>query len=157
MKPRLYRQGWAVSRSRINYAILDHQKQRSTGSGTTGAPGAIGDPKRGLPSRQEASQRSRSGEAARDSLEYRQRRVSRSCSKGWLELRKGSGLYVRPLQASPDGEEGLDRLLSGLLNRHAAWDMSRRRFSPRLEHLVRPRLYQQILIVEPDAAMRADP
>src|ERR1700759_4032475 len=35
--------------------------------------------------------------------------------RGWLELRKGSGLYVRPLQAVPSGDEGLDWLLSGLL------------------------------------------
>ena len=35
--------------------------------------------------------------------------------QGWLELRHGSGLYVRPLDNSGDGQGELDRLLTKLL------------------------------------------
>jgi DNA-binding transcriptional regulator YhcF (GntR family) len=48
--------------------------------------------------------------------------------QGWLELRRGSGLYVRPLQSSGGGQ--LDQLL------------------------VHPVPYERILIAEPEPAMR---
>jgi DNA-binding transcriptional regulator YhcF (GntR family) len=72
--------------------------------------------------------------------------------QGWLELRRGSGLYVRPMQASGDGP--LDELLAALLQ--AA---RRRNYEPedvlqRLEHLVHPVVYERILIAEPEPAMR---
>jgi GntR family transcriptional regulator len=72
--------------------------------------------------------------------------------QGWLELRRGSGLYVRPMQASGDGP--LDELLAALLQ--AA---RRRNYEPedvlqRLEHLVHPVIYERILIAEPEPAMR---
>src|ERR1700693_3649041 len=35
--------------------------------------------------------------------------------QGWLELRRGSGLYIRARLSSPDGQGELDRLLSTLL------------------------------------------
>jgi GntR family transcriptional regulator len=72
--------------------------------------------------------------------------------QGWLELRRGSGLYVRPLQPSADGP--LDQLLATLL--HAA---HRQNYQPeevlqRLHQMVHPITYECILLVEPDAAMR---
>lgn len=74
--------------------------------------------------------------------------------RGWLELRKGSGLYVRPLHAFRDGEEGLDRLLAVLLQSARGLGHEPEEVLTRLEHMVRPRAYRQILIVEPDQAMR---
>jgi GntR family transcriptional regulator len=74
--------------------------------------------------------------------------------RGWLELRKGSGVYVRGLDAFPQGQQGLDQLLAGLLQSARSLGHEPEEVLTRLEHLVRPRSYQQILIVEPDAAMR---
>ena len=74
--------------------------------------------------------------------------------RGWLELRKGSGLYVRPLDAAPDGEETLDRLLAGLLQSARGLGHEPEDVLTRLEHMVRPSTFGQIVIVEPDRAMR---
>jgi GntR family transcriptional regulator len=43
--------------------------------------------------------------------------------QGWLELRRGSGLYVRPIQ--PDGDGRLDRMLAALLEaaNRRAWSI----------------------------------
>jgi DNA-binding transcriptional regulator YhcF (GntR family) len=73
--------------------------------------------------------------------------------QGWLELRHGSGLYVRS-PSELDGHGKLDRLLAALLKSaeldgHPADEVLRR-----LEHLVRPRSYGQVLIAEPEPAMR---
>ncbi len=69
--------------------------------------------------------------------------------RGWLELRKGSGLYVRPLDASPDGQETLDRLLAGLLQSARSLGHEPEDVLTRLEHMVRPSTFGQIVIVEP--------
>jgi GntR family transcriptional regulator len=74
--------------------------------------------------------------------------------RGWLELRKGSGLYVRPLHTASDGQETLDRLLAGLLQSARSLGHAPEEVLTRLEHLVRPSTFQQIVIVEPDGAMR---
>ena len=74
--------------------------------------------------------------------------------RGWLELRKGSGLYVRPLHAAADGKETLDRLLTGLLQSARGLGHEPEDVLMRLEHLVRPSTFSQIVIVEPDPAMR---
>ncbi len=74
--------------------------------------------------------------------------------RGWLELRKGSGLYVRPLDASPDGQETLDRLLTGLLQSARSLGHEPEDVLTRLQHMVRPSTFGQIVIVEPDRAMR---
>jgi DNA-binding transcriptional regulator YhcF (GntR family) len=73
--------------------------------------------------------------------------------QGWLELRHGSGLYVRPLQHSGDGQGELDPLLTTLLQ-----EARRRGYEPeevlrRLEHLLQPLTYERILIAEPNPAM----
>jgi GntR family transcriptional regulator len=78
--------------------------------------------------------------------------------QGWLELRRGSGLYVRPLESSvegnPTGKDELGRLLTEALKTarnqgHEPEDVLRR-----LERMVRPTAYQRILVAEPDPAMR---
>jgi DNA-binding transcriptional regulator YhcF (GntR family) len=71
--------------------------------------------------------------------------------QGWLELRRGSGLYVRP--RSPD-LPGLDRLLTALLQTARADGYAPEDVLQRLEHLVRPRAYERIILAEPDPGMR---
>jgi DNA-binding transcriptional regulator YhcF (GntR family) len=72
--------------------------------------------------------------------------------QGWLELRRGSGLYVRPLQASGDGQ--LDQLLTGVLQVARRQNYEPEEVLHRLEHMIHPVSYQRILIAETDPAMR---
>jgi len=72
--------------------------------------------------------------------------------QGWLELRRGSGLYVRPLQASGDGQ--LDQLLAALLQAARRQNYEPEEVLHRLEHMLHPVPYQRILIAEPEPAMR---
>ena len=71
--------------------------------------------------------------------------------QGWLELRRGSGLYVRPLPSSADGQ--LDQLLTALLQAAHRQNYEPEEVLQRLEHLVHPVPYARILIAEADAAM----
>src|SRR5271154_5552895 len=72
--------------------------------------------------------------------------------QGWLELRRGSGLYVRPLQASGDGQ--LDQLLAALLQAARRQNYEPEEVLHRLEHMIHPVAYQRVLIAEPEPAMR---
>ena len=72
--------------------------------------------------------------------------------QGWLELRRGSGLYVRPLPSSADGQ--LDQLLTSLLQAAHRQNYEPEEVLQRLEHLVHPVPYARILIAEADLAMR---
>jgi DNA-binding transcriptional regulator YhcF (GntR family) len=72
--------------------------------------------------------------------------------QGWLELRRGSGLYVRPMQ--PDGDGQLDRLLSAMLQAAHRQNYAPDEVLQRLEHMVHPVPYERILIAESDPAMR---
>ena len=74
--------------------------------------------------------------------------------EGWLEARRGSGLYVRKPESHSDGEGGLDHLLAGVLAAARAQGYGPAEVLQRLHQLVRPRVYQRILLVEPEAAMR---
>src|SRR5579884_3099391 len=74
--------------------------------------------------------------------------------QGWLELRRGSGLFVRPQQASNGSREGLDQLLTALLQSATLLGHEPDEVLHRLEHLVRPRTYRRIVIAEPDSAMQ---
>ena len=74
--------------------------------------------------------------------------------KGWLELRSGSGVYVCAPQSSGDHSGGLEILLTTLLQSARSRGYEPEEVLQRLEHLVRPRNYQHILIVEPEPAMR---
>jgi DNA-binding transcriptional regulator YhcF (GntR family) len=72
--------------------------------------------------------------------------------QGWLELRRGSGLYVRALK--PDGGE-IEPLLTTLLQ-----TAHRQGFEPgevlrRLEQMVRPRRHARVLVAEPEPELRA--
>jgi GntR family transcriptional regulator len=72
--------------------------------------------------------------------------------QGWLELRRGSGLYVRPLQSSGDGQ--LDQLLTGVLQAARRQNYEPEEVLHRLEHMLHPVAYQRILISENEPAMR---
>jgi GntR family transcriptional regulator len=73
--------------------------------------------------------------------------------QGWLESRQGSGLYVRSPRA-PDASDKLDDLLQAVLKAAKADGHSPEEVLERLDRMVRPRVYQRILIAEPDPAMR---
>lgn len=72
--------------------------------------------------------------------------------QGWLELRRGSGLYVRPLQSSADGQ--LDELLAALLQSARRQNYDPEEVLQRLEHMVHPATYERVLIAEGEPAMR---
>jgi DNA-binding transcriptional regulator YhcF (GntR family) len=72
--------------------------------------------------------------------------------QGWLELRRGSGLYVRPLQPSAEGQ--LDQLLAALLQSARRQNYEPEEVLHRLEHMVHPVPYERILIAEAEPAMR---
>ncbi len=72
--------------------------------------------------------------------------------QGWLELRRGSGMYVRPLPSSSNGE--LDQLLIAVLQAAHRQNFQPEEVLQRLEHMVHPVAYQRILIAEAEPAMR---
>jgi DNA-binding transcriptional regulator YhcF (GntR family) len=72
--------------------------------------------------------------------------------QGWLELRRGSGLYVRPMPPAVDGQ--LDQLLTALLQAARRQNYEPEDVLHRLEHVVHPVPYERILIAEPEPAMR---
>src|SRR5438445_6982189 len=65
--------------------------------------------------------------------------------RGWLELRRGSGLYVRPLHLFSSGQSDLDRLLVTLLQAAQSLGHGPEEVLERMEQLVRPRVYERIL------------
>lgn len=71
-------------------------------------------------------------------------------ARGWLELRRGSGLYVRPL--APSG--ALDELLADTLRSARTLGFAPDEVLQRFQQLVRPSEYQRVLIVEPEPGMR---
>jgi DNA-binding transcriptional regulator YhcF (GntR family) len=74
--------------------------------------------------------------------------------RGWLELRRGSGLYVRPIASSAPAEGELDYLIATLLQTARRQGHEPSEVLDRLEHLIRPRTYERIVVAEPEAAMR---
>ena len=72
--------------------------------------------------------------------------------QGWLELRRGSGLYVRPLLAAADGQ--LDQLLASVLQAARRQNYEPEEVLHRLEHMLHPVPYERILIAEAEPAMR---
>jgi len=73
--------------------------------------------------------------------------------QGWLELRQGSGLYVCAPREM-EGQGKLDGLLVAVLKAARGEGHEPEEVLRRLEHLVRPRTYERILIAEPEPAMR---
>ncbi|MGH9718803.1 MAG: GntR family transcriptional regulator [Bryobacteraceae bacterium] len=75
-------------------------------------------------------------------------------TQGWLELRRGSGLYVRALHDSSDRSTDLDRSLAGFLQNARRHGFEPEEVLQRLDRLVRTRTYERIVIAEPEPAMR---
>jgi GntR family transcriptional regulator len=73
--------------------------------------------------------------------------------QGWLELRRGSGLYVSARPPSSTAASELDRMLTKLLQAGALLGYRPDDILCRLENLVRPRTYKRLIIAEPDCAM----
>ncbi len=71
--------------------------------------------------------------------------------QGWLELRRGSGLYVRSLAAS--SESHLDRLLEGVLQAARRQNYAPEEVLERLRQMVHSVRYDKIAIAETDPAM----
>jgi DNA-binding transcriptional regulator YhcF (GntR family) len=74
------------------------------------------------------------------------------CSQGWLELRRGSGLYVRGIPQTA-GKGDLTLWL-----RHMLAEARTRGYTPEevlrgLRDIVEPKWFSQVVIVEPDEAM----
>ncbi len=74
--------------------------------------------------------------------------------KGWLELRRGSGLYVRAMHPTDEAHGELDSLLTQLLQTARSHGHEPEEVLARLGHLVHPRKHERILLAEPDPAMR---
>lgn len=74
--------------------------------------------------------------------------------RGWLELRRGSGLYVRSLQPTDADAGQLDALLADLLRAARIRGYEPGEVLHRLEQMILPRTYTQIVIVEPEPGMR---
>ncbi len=75
--------------------------------------------------------------------------------RGWLELRRGSGVYVRPQHPAGAGGEGeLDHLLAALLQSAGRCGFEPEDVLHRLEHRSRPRAYDRVLVAEPEPEMR---
>jgi DNA-binding transcriptional regulator YhcF (GntR family) len=74
--------------------------------------------------------------------------------KGWLELRRGSGLYVRAMHPHDEARGELDGLLTQLLQTARSHGHEPEEVLARLGHLVRPRKHKRIVIAEADPAMR---
>jgi GntR family transcriptional regulator len=75
-------------------------------------------------------------------------------NRGWLELQRGSGLYVRPLNSSGTDAHELDVLLAGLLRAARSQGHEPREVLHRLEQMVLPRDYTRIAVIESDPGMR---
>jgi len=74
--------------------------------------------------------------------------------RGWLELRKGSGLFVRPQAAANSDHGELDQLVAQLLQSARTQGFEPEEVLSRLEQLVRPRTFDCIFVADTERAMR---
>jgi DNA-binding transcriptional regulator YhcF (GntR family) len=74
--------------------------------------------------------------------------------RGWLELRRGSGLYVRPLRNSGPGTDGLDAMLAALVREAHSQGYEPGEVLQRLQRMLLPRKYARIVVAEPEPGMR---
>ena len=77
-------------------------------------------------------------------------------SHGWVEFRKGSGVYVSQLAADPnlEGLLELDHLASAFLKNALAKGFAIEEIRSRLEHLFEVQPLDRILVIEPDPELR---
>jgi DNA-binding transcriptional regulator YhcF (GntR family) len=77
-------------------------------------------------------------------------------SRGWVEFRKGSGVYVRELNAStmPDATLELDRLISNLFQTARAKGYSMSEIAARVKRWINAQPPDHFLLIEPDIELR---
>lgn len=73
--------------------------------------------------------------------------------QGWLEMRHGSGLYVRNPRPGADQSSKLDQLFSELLQSARALGYEQEEVLRWLERRLRPSTYRHLLVIEPEAGM----
>jgi DNA-binding transcriptional regulator YhcF (GntR family) len=74
--------------------------------------------------------------------------------QGWLELRRGNGLFVRPKRVPVGDGSQLDLLLADLLRNARALGHEPEELLRRLERLVHPARCQRVIAIHPDPAMQ---
>jgi len=74
--------------------------------------------------------------------------------RGWVELRRGSGLYVRPLEPVGNSPQDLDGILKIALQAAARLGCEPAEVLERLRRIVRPTVYRRLLIADPEPALR---
>lgn len=74
--------------------------------------------------------------------------------QGWLELRRGSGVYVRSRGTPGADSYPLDELLHGLLRAARNQGYEPAQVLDRLMHLVEPRVCRRVCVAEGDPGMR---
>jgi GntR family transcriptional regulator len=74
--------------------------------------------------------------------------------QGWLELRRGSGLYVKPLEPVSPGSSPLQALLKDTLAKAAKLGHSPEEALRGLSTVVHRRPFERVLVAESDPAMR---
>jgi DNA-binding transcriptional regulator YhcF (GntR family) len=75
------------------------------------------------------------------------------CAQDWLELRRGSGLYVRGIPQASQIKDGLTERLYKLLVEARQLGYSPEEVLKQLTQIVEPKRFTQIVILEPDRAM----
>jgi DNA-binding transcriptional regulator YhcF (GntR family) len=73
--------------------------------------------------------------------------------EGWLELRRGSGLYVSSRHAPSGARNRLDQLLADMLRDARLLGHGPDQVLHRLERMIRPAGVSRIVVIEPDSAM----
>lgn len=78
-------------------------------------------------------------------------------NRGWVEFRKGSGVYVRELHPNAEGDAQLelDRLISNLLQTARAKGYAMSDIAARLKHWIEAQPPDRFLLIEPDARLGA--
>ncbi|MEW6129555.1 MAG: GntR family transcriptional regulator [Acidobacteriota bacterium] len=107
-------------------------------------------PNQKLPSTRELSHR----------LQIHQNTVSAAyrdlAERGWVEFHKGSGVYVRELDASlaSDATLELDRLIANLIQTARAKGYGMREIAARIKHWIEAQPPDHFLLIEPDEGLR---
>lgn len=76
-------------------------------------------------------------------------------ARGWVELRKGSGLYVKQLQGAAPPDGSLDSLIESFLAETRAKGFSVAEVRARLEPLLGTTPIRRLLVAEPEPELRA--
>ncbi len=75
--------------------------------------------------------------------------------RGWVEFRKGSGVYVRARDIPPDPPSDLDRLIADFLRTARERGHSLSEIQTRLKSVLDRQPPDRIVLVDPDAGLRA--